>query len=179
MICSSQLRLRRPSKLLRRKRGSHGFTLIEIVVVVLIAGILAAISIPIINNSLRVFALRSAVSALTGIIQSTRYQAIYHGCGYQLAFSAATFSYTVQTTTPAVGTTTGCSAAYAATTPPQNNIPLPGRGIALGASVTIQFHPSGQVVATVGTMAPITLTYPGLPQEQITVSNFGRVNVTP
>jgi hypothetical protein len=43
----------------------------------------------------------------------------------------------------------------------------------------MQFHPSGQVVATVGTMTPITLTYPGLPQEQITVSNFGRVNVTP
>jgi prepilin-type N-terminal cleavage/methylation domain-containing protein len=156
--------------------SARGFTLIELVVVVAIAALLAAMAIPLVQSTLQVYALRSGVSSLTGVIQATRYQAIYHGCPYQLAFTAGTYSYTTASMAPATGGT-ACLAAFSA---PSAAIPLTGRRVALGGNVTIVFHPSGLVQSSTGTaVAPITLTYPGLPTETITVSNYGRVLVTP
>jgi prepilin-type N-terminal cleavage/methylation domain-containing protein len=173
MICGLSKQHRTKSS--QRKQGARGFTLLELCLVLLVVGILSAIAVPMIQNTLRVYTLRSSVAALTGAIQATRYQAIYHGCLYQMTITAASFSYTTQSEAPAVGGT-ACLAAFPAAGAP---IPLPGRGITLGGNLTLQFHPSGQVVAVVGNMNPITMTYPGLPVENITVSNYGRVNVTP
>lgn len=175
MICRSPKQHR--TKDFQRCR-SCGFTLLELVLVIAIVGILSAISIPMIQNTLRVYSLRSSVAALTGAIQTTRYQAIYHGCPYQIAFSAANFNYTVQTEAPAIGGTQ-CLAAFVPTTPPITAILLPGRGVALGGNLTLQFNPGGQVLPIVGNMTTITLTYPGLPAENVQVSNYGRVYVTP
>ncbi len=85
-----------------------GFTLLELVVVVAIAMVLAAIAIPAITNSLRVFTYKSSIAAFTGAIQSTRYQAIYHGCPYQLAFSSSTMTYTVASQVPTVVGSASC-----------------------------------------------------------------------
>jgi prepilin-type N-terminal cleavage/methylation domain-containing protein len=159
----------------RRDGAARGFTLIELVVVVAIAMIVMAFAIPLVQNSLRYYALRSAVSSLTGAIQSNRYQAIFHGCQYQVAFKAATYDYTVSSKIPAAGGTQcllGFGAASAA-------IPLAGRGVALNTDVTIVFHPSGQVNATAGGLGGIQLTYPGLPAEGITVSTYGNITVYP
>jgi len=173
MICGLPKQHR--TKFLHKRQATRGFTLLELVLVLLVAGILAAIAVPMIQNTLRVYELRSSVTAVTGAIQATRYQAIYHGCDYQLVFNAATFNYTVQSEAPAVGGT-ACLAAYPAAGTP---IPLPGKGVTLGGNVTLVLHPSGQVQTTVGTVSPMTVTYPGLPVENITVSNYGRVYVTP
>jgi prepilin-type N-terminal cleavage/methylation domain-containing protein len=158
-----------------RARAARGFTLLELVIVVGIAAVMAAIAIPIISNVSRVYTFRSTIAAFSGIIQSTRYQAIYHGCPYQIAFSSAAMTYTISNEVPPVGTTS-CNAAMAAQTPA--NIPLPGRGSKLNADLTLFFHPSGQVQATVGSLSP-SITFPNLPTETVTISAFGRIYVTP
>jgi Tfp pilus assembly protein FimT len=158
-----------------RRKEACGFTLIEMVFVVFITMVLAAIAVPMIQNTVHVFTLRSSVAAFTGAIQATRYQAIYHGCPYQLAFKAATSSYAVASETPAAGNV----ACLTAMSTPASVVPLPGRGVTLNADVTLFFHPTGQVQVIVGSMTPMTLTFQGLPAESITVSNFGRVSVTP
>ena len=162
------------TKICSTHRNKAGFTLLELVVVVAIAMILAAIAIPIISNSLHVFAYKSSVAAFTSAIQSTRYQAIYHGCPYQLSFNAATMTYTVASEVPAIGATT-CLTAMGTPSPA---IPLPGKGVSLNQNLTLVFHPSGQVVATAGTLTPV-LSYSGQPNETVTISAFGRTYVTP
>jgi Tfp pilus assembly protein FimT len=157
-----------------RHCGSPGFTILELVIVVGIAMVLAAIAVPSIQSSLRTFAVKSAVSSLTGAIQGNRYQAIFHGCPYQVAFTAATYSYQVSSEAPAAGGT-NCLAAYANV---GTAIPLQGSGVTLNQDVTLVFHPSGQVQATTGNMTNILLTNASL-TETITVSAYGRVNVTP
>lgn len=162
-----------------RSRSDHGFSLIELVVVVAVMAIVSAIALPGIRTQLQVYSLRSAVAATTGVIQSTRYQAIYHGCQYQLAFSKATSSYTIANMNPGAGATT-CQAAFGAASAA---VPLPGNGaVTLNADITLVFHPSGVVQPTVGPApSQFTLTYTGtaIPVETIKVSNYGNVNVTP
>src|ERR1700753_1163520 len=95
-----------------RARAARGFTLLELVVVVGIAGLLAAMAVPVITNTLRVYKMRSAITSLTGAISSARYQAIFHGCKTQIVFTASTYSYQFASEQPAIGGQT-CLAAFA------------------------------------------------------------------
>lgn len=154
-----------------RMRGSRGFTLIEVVVVVAIAMVMMAAAVPVVQASMRYFQLRSGISAVTGAIQSTRYQAIFQGCPYQLAFTAATRSYQVSSTTPLAGGV-GCTAAYVAV---GGAVPIFGNALTLGADTTMQFHPGGSVTPAGG----IAMTVGnGAQVATISVSNYGNVNVT-
>jgi prepilin-type N-terminal cleavage/methylation domain-containing protein len=176
MTCRERYQQRIRFRSLRRG-STRGFTILELLIVITIAGLLAAIAIPTLVTTLRVMALRSAVASLTGAIQSARYQAIFHGCSYQIAFSSATYSYTVASMAPAFGGQ-ACLAAFGA---PGPAIPLAGRGVGLNAPVTIWVHPSGLVQATAGNLNTIVLTHammPGSP-ETIQVSNYGKITVTP
>ncbi len=141
---------------------------------------MVAMAVPVIQNTLNVYALRSSITSVTSVISSSRYQAIFHGCKTQVVFNAAGYTYQLQSEAPAYGGSV-CAGAFANVNTPAV-LPLQGRGPALGANITLTFGPGGAVSSTPAA-SPITLvlTYPGttLPAETITVSNYGNVTVAP
>jgi type IV fimbrial biogenesis protein FimT len=162
----------------RRHPASRGFSMIELVFVLLIGLVLTSMAVPVVQSSYRYFQLRSAVSAVTGAIQSTRYQAIFHGCTYSIAFSKANYNYTISSWAPAAGGA-ACLAAPVVGTP----IPLPGSSsnITLNADATFTLGASGLVTPAGGNAAAgIILTQAKIAApETITVSNYGKTTVTP
>jgi prepilin-type N-terminal cleavage/methylation domain-containing protein len=176
MIRSTQIR--KGAKV--RARATRGFTLMELLIVVAIGMILAGMAVPVINNTLRVYKMRAAVTTLTSAISNARYQAIFHGCKTQIVFTAAAYTYQISSQQPAYGGQ-ACLTAYA---PVTTALPLSGTGLALNQTVTLTFTPGGGVASTpVMNPIQIILTYPGftgtVPQETIQVSNYGNITVTP
>lgn len=175
MIRSSQIR-----KGATVRARARGFSMLELVIVLAIAMVLAGMAIPFIGNTLRVYKMRSAVTSITGAVSNARYQAIFHGCKTQIVFTAATYTYQISSQQPAFGGQ-ACLAAYA---PISAVLPLMGKGVTLNQNVTMTFSPGGGV-SSVPVMNPIQmiLTYPGftatVPQETIQVSTYGNVTVTP
>jgi prepilin-type N-terminal cleavage/methylation domain-containing protein len=176
MIRSSQIR-KGPTV---RARAARGFTMLELVIVVAIAMILAAMAVPVITNTMRIYKMRSATTSVTGAIAAGRYQAIFHGCKTQIVFTASSYSYQLQSEQPALGGQ-ACLTAFANV---GGAVPLMGAGVAINQNVTMTFTPGGGVGSTPA-MNPIQmiLTYPGftatVPQETIQVSNYGNITVTP
>jgi Tfp pilus assembly protein FimT len=134
--------------------------------------ILAAVAAPLLRNAMNFFNVRSAVSSVTGAIQSTRFQAIFHGCPYALAFSKAAMTYQVSAQQPSP---TGCAAAF---TNIGSAIPIANASsVTLNQDVTFQFRPGGLTQATVG--APTLVLDCHGSTETITVSTYGNITVTP
>jgi type IV fimbrial biogenesis protein FimT len=177
MICSSQ----RQYSTGRQLRGrAAGFTLLELMLVVGVAMVLAAIAVPAIQNTMRVYNVRSATASLTGAISSTRFQSIFNGCKSQIVFTRATYSYQLQSEAPAFGGQL-CNAAFANV---GGAVPLQGKGMALNADVTLTFGPNGSVTSTpaanpIQLILTNTSAGPALPAETIQVSTYGNVTVTP
>jgi prepilin-type N-terminal cleavage/methylation domain-containing protein len=159
-----------------RVNGSRGFTVVELLIVCVIFVVMTSIAIPLINNVTSYFRLRGAISSVTGAIQSTRYQAIFQGCPYQVVFVAATSTYQIKNQCPAGGAFVNACLPAAATCP----MPLSGSGtpVTLGADITLTFSPGGKVTSATAPMQMI-ITYGGKPPETITVSSYGSINVTP
>jgi Tfp pilus assembly protein FimT len=161
----------------------RGFTMIEMVFVILILMIMAAMAFPLVNNVTSYLRLRGAVSNVTGAIQSTRYQAIFQGCPFEVVFDNAAGTYQVKSqmvgaTCPGVSFTSFCSGGAAACP-----VPLSGSGtvVALNAPITLIFSPGGKVTSPQFPAGGITmtLTYGTKPPETITVSAYGSTHVTP
>jgi prepilin-type N-terminal cleavage/methylation domain-containing protein len=146
--------------------NARGFSLIEIVIVLLVGTILTAMAIPQVKSGLNTYRLNSAVAMAKWSIQSTRFQALMKGYPYQVAFSSTNFNYQIQnlpsgTTYSNVGGT----------------VPLASWPMTLSADTTLRFLPNGSVNAPVGGLS-FTITYQGT-TKTITVSNYGNVTVTP
>ena len=160
-------------------KASGGFTLVELIFVILIVLIMAVIALPLMNNVSSYFKLRGAVSSATGAIQSTRYQAIFQGCPFQVVFTAATGNYQVTNSCPNTGVFTNFCQSGATSCP----VPISGSGnkITLNADLTLTFSPGGRVTSAAFPNGGInmTLTYPGKTPEVITISSYGSINVTP
>ena len=145
-----------------------GMTLIETLVAVGIAGILMAVAVPLTKNSLKSYRLSAAVQAVSGAIQSTRYQAISKGYHYTITFDPATKQYQVASKIPpaAVFSNVGNAVLWSASA-----------DVSITPLTTIEFSPGCTVSATTGTLS-FSLTN-GTSTETITVSTVGNVSVTP
>ncbi|MGZ4829364.1 MAG: GspH/FimT family protein [Candidatus Angelobacter sp.] len=132
-------------------------------------------AVPLVSNVMGTYRLRSAVSSVTGVIQTARYQAISSGYAYQLVLNKTASTFQVQNDPNRTGTFTNyCVPAALSCAIPLSNSAIP---VVLGADTTLQFRPSGIVTATAGSTT-LTLTYGGK-VETITVSSYGNVKVTP
>ncbi|MEO8078121.1 MAG: prepilin-type N-terminal cleavage/methylation domain-containing protein [Acidobacteriota bacterium] len=78
----------------RSRSDSRGFTLLELLLVVALSGVLAAIAVPMTNTALDEIHTASAARYLAGRIMSTRMDAIRRSAAVALRFVASTPDYT-------------------------------------------------------------------------------------
>jgi Tfp pilus assembly protein FimT len=150
--------------------GDRGFSMVEVAVVVAITMILAAVSLPWVRGTLQNYGLSSAVATTTGVIQTTRYQAIMKGCAYEVTFNSTNVTYQVasELASPCATTFTNVGSALPVAT---------SGGVTLSATSTLQFNPNGTVQATQGGLSFNLST--AASTETITVSGVGDVSVSP
>jgi Tfp pilus assembly protein FimT len=137
--------------------------------------ILLGMAVPLVRSTVGSYQLRAAVNAVVGVIQTTRYQALYQGYPYKVAFSASNSNYQISNCPTCPGTQTYTNVGSAVPFTASSN--FSSSTVTLGANTTLQFNPSGNIVATVGSTT-LTLTGNGT-TETITVSKYGYVTVSP
>lgn len=141
--------------------------------VVSITIVLAAVSKPFFSNSINGFRLSAAVSAATGALSVTRFQAIMHGCPYELIFTSSTMSYQMYNELPAtVGA--NCATSFAAS---GSAVPLPSAGpiTMSGTSFTFTFNSNGTVTEVASPTGTGFLLQNSLKSTYIYVSGVGAV----
>jgi len=148
-----------------QRRGQHGLTLVEMVLTIAVVLIMAAASAPLANSALAQFRLKSAVTSVTGIIQSTRFQAISNGYIYKIAFDKTNHTYQISSDTTGSGTFTTVGGA----------VPFSGSPVALDNNATVQLSPSGKVTFITGA-SPLVLTLRGQ-TGTIMVTPYGNLSV--
>jgi len=146
--------------------SDRGFGLIEMVLVVGIILIVTAMALPVAQTSLVNYRLRASVATVSGVIQSTRYQAISQGYPFQIVFDKTAGTYQLKSNPALDGVFANVGGV----------VPFGNSSVTLGANATLQFSPGGSVKATAGTTT-FVLTVSGK-TGTITVSNYGNVNVT-
>jgi Tfp pilus assembly protein FimT len=147
---------------------ARGFTLLEITFAVAIGMVVTTLSVPMTRAALKTYHLNTAVAAVTGAIQSSRYQAISHGYHYNISFDPSSQSYQVASKVPPATAFSNVGTA----------IPWsPSGDVTVSALTTLEFFPGGTVTATTGSTT-FSLSN-GTTTKTITVSGAGNVNVTP
>ena len=157
------------------KRASRqaGFSLIEIVIVLLISTIITAFAVPTLSSSLSKYRLKSAVAGATWAIQSIRFQALMESYPYQVTFQGDTNgnnpSYQIASKPAGAGSFSNVG----------TSVPLSGSPINLTAATVVQFQPNGTVAVTQGgtTVTSMQMTYRGF-SYTITVSNYGNLSIS-
>ncbi len=160
------------------QKKSAGFTLMELLITVAIGMIMTVIALPLLVNGLAGYRLRGAVASMTGIIQATRYQAIFNGYPFQVVINSVAMTYQVKSDPTRTGAFSDVCVGGAVSPCP---VSLAGSSaaVAINASTTLTFSPGGSVSSTTaaGGVTAIIVTYSGK-QETINVSSYGNTKVT-
>ncbi|HWG59562.1 MAG TPA: prepilin-type N-terminal cleavage/methylation domain-containing protein [Candidatus Acidoferrales bacterium] len=152
-----------------RRSRSGGFTLPELVVVLLVGAVLTAIAVPVIGSAIASMRLGSTVSDISGAIAKVRYRAIMTSQPYSLVITAPANTYVVTNLNTNVA---------------DRLVPLSGRGVLLNGGVaaayTFTLCPNGTVYGAggcpgVNPTPALSATYEG-DQTNITVSTVGNVS---
>jgi type II secretion system protein H len=83
-----------------RIKGNQGFTMLELVVVLLILTLSAALVTPSLSRFSRTIELKAAVKKISGILRYYRSEAVYKGTVYQVLFNAETGEVKVTSVEP-------------------------------------------------------------------------------
>jgi Tfp pilus assembly protein FimT len=161
----------------RTNHHESGFTMLEAVLVMLIALLMAAIAIPAGRSAIQSYELVAAVDSVTGSIQGARYQAIMHGYQYQVDVDSTANQIQVSSEIPPATT-------FSVTAPA---LPVSSDPVAIGVGsanssntghAILQFKPNGAVVIASGQSAPmiLTVTLNGT-TKTIKVSNYGSITI--
>lgn len=160
----------RQNRALRTPRRTHtrGYTMLETVIVLLIASVLTAIAVPQVGSAMNRYRLQGAVANCTWAVQSTRYQALRDGIQYQVVFTKSTNSYQIQSSADGGVTFTNVANSTA--------IPLAAVNTVLNQDTTLRFKPNGYVSAPVGALN-FNITYNGMCQA-VTVTNYANITLS-
>jgi Tfp pilus assembly protein FimT len=164
-------------KRIPEKKNEPGFSVIELLLVVAFALVMAAISIPAVRSTIASYQLDGAVDTVSGAIQSTRYQAIMHGYPYQVDIDSTANQYTILSEAPPANAFTAVGSALLISPTPV----VIGVGTAsssVSGHLILQFKANGSISIVSGQAAPInfTIAYNGT-TKTITVSNYGSITV--
>jgi prepilin-type N-terminal cleavage/methylation domain-containing protein len=142
-----------------------GFSLVELMLVLTVALIMSAMAIPLAQAGIASYQLSAAVDGVTGVIQTTRYQAIMNGYPFQLTLNPANNQSQVLSEIPPSASFSNVGAA----------VPFSGAPVVLSAPITLQFKSNGGVFVVVGAMT-FTISYRGT-TKTVTVSKYGSITV--
>ncbi len=156
------------------RKDLRGFSIVELLIVVLVSGILAAMAIPRFQSAMQGMQLNSTVSAISGAVSQTRYAAIANAQVYILVITAPANTYVISNVTEGTANTA---------------VPLPSTAILINngtaATYTYTLCPNGTVYGAGGTCPTSPLTAPPAlsatnngRQVNINVSSVGYVSTT-
>ncbi len=113
------------------RRRDAGFSLIEIIMVMIIGITVTAFAVPIISSVLSYYRLRSAVSSATWAVQSVRFQALQQGYPFQVAFSGGTggLNPSYQISSEPIGATSFSNVG--------SSVPLSGAPVVSGGNINV------------------------------------------
>jgi Tfp pilus assembly protein FimT len=150
----------------RAAQRSDGYGFLQIVITLVVVSTLVAMALPTTVNALRNYRLTAAVSAATGAISATRYQAIMHAYPYNITFNSSNATYQLASEPPPATSFTNVGTA----------IPISGvHDVTINQTTTLQFNANGIVSATTGAMS-FTISN-GLLTKTISVTGVGDVSV--
>ena len=128
----------------RAAQRSDGYSFLQIVITLVVVSTLVAMALPTTVNALRNYRLTAAVSAATGAISATRYQAIMHAYPYNITFNSSNATYQLASEPPPATSFTNVGGA----------VPLSGVGdVTINRTTVLQFNANGTVSATTGSMS--------------------------